>query len=487
MSQASFNLGGEANEPLRIDGLAEIVAQNRFAQAERASLLASGAMPVLAYQAGGLARRIVDMPADDAASKGWLVQDEESEDGEPDKWMEDELSRLNAEGVFTYAARLARRDGSSAVLVLTDDSPLLTLPLDERSIGSITGLRVFAKGAIRKTEWVYTDATKLNYGQPQIYKLRLRGVTADMEVHESRLLRFSASVASGDDDSVWSGGYQAIPVAAGTGDVLPWDSPSVLDMDTLAAIEGYKDSVRLETRILERHQQIIVRMAGLARTLALPEGESIVQRRINLLDLQRGVMNSIAVDGEDEVSLASDSMGGVSDAVRDQKTNVAMASGIPNAVLFGDSASGLNSTGRTEMETYYNLCGKVRKNTLQPAAERLCTLIYRQRNAQSREPARWHVEFPPLWLPSAKEAADTAAVEATRAKTVADMLTAVSALNILDPDELRNAAAKMLPQLDIEPGSAVPEDAEPEPLNLLPAGTGRGAVQGGDTVQGATG
>ena len=78
---------------------------------------------------------------------------------------------------------------------------------------------------------------------------------------------------------------------------LPWVGRSVLEA-------CYKDIIRYEQglewslRLLERKQQAVYNMGGLAEMFREGDEDAVI-KRINLVDMVRGNLNTIVVDKED--------------------------------------------------------------------------------------------------------------------------------------------------------------------------------------------
>lgn len=405
------------------------------------------------YALGGLGASIVDRAADDATSKGWGV--ETPNEGE-DERAQDELSRLNSQMVMARALRLSRLRGASAILVLTEDSPSLAEPLNLDRIGTIRSLVVLDTNDMRQGTTFYDDPTREKFGEPMYYTVRhSRG--AEYVVHETRLLRVPGPTVS------------KVPTDA----VVPWMGRSVLDTSTVNAIYAYREGMRWGMRLLERKQQGIFKMIGMGQLMAAGQ-EDLVRKRMALVDAGRSLLNSVAVDSEDSYDVLNLSVSGIGEFVSELKTNLAACTQTPVSILFGQSPSGLQATGQSDLESHYGNVQRVQQWSALPALESLVRMIYRQRGIS--EPAKWQVKFNPLWVMSEKEDAEIQEAKARRLKTTAEAMVQIDGLAILDRDEIRRATAVNLPELEIDPDSAAPELEEPAlpevppPSDTLPGG-----------------
>ena len=419
----------------KLDGLMDIFAAYRGMSSAQPLLAMKG---IDMYASGGLAAVIVDRPAQDATSRGWFVQAGEA----PDDKAEDEFTRLDLQEVMANALRLARVEGAAGILVLTDDSPSLETPIDGTQISLINSLMPYGATRIRAEQSTYDDPTQPNYGEPTHYKINpLRG--DPFVVHESRLLRVT--------------GNPIIQKEKGTTGPC-WLGRPALDDETITAIMAVKNAMQWTMRLLERKQQAVSKMNGLGQMVASGQ-EDVVRKRLMLIDLGRSVLNTVAVDKEDEFDVLDLSLTGVSEAIFELKSHLSACTGfMPISILFGQAPTGLNATGRADLEFYYGGISALQDRTVRPALEALTIFVYAQKGM--KEPKEWHIEFEPMWVPSEQEQAEADDKKAARLSKIADTLAKLDSTGIMTPDELRNAAALMIPELEIKPGSAAPE---PEP------------------------
>ena len=352
--------------------------------------------------------------------------------------------------VMARALRLSRLRGASAILVLTEDSPSLAEPLNLDRIGTIRSLVVLDTNDMRQGTTFYDDPTREKFGEPMYYTVRhSRG--AEYVVHETRLLRVPGPAVS------------KVPTDA----VVPWMGRSVLDTSTVNAIYSYREGMRWGMRLLERKQQGIFKMIGMGQLMAAGQ-EDLVRKRMALVDAGRSLLNSVAVDSEDSYDVLNLSVSGIGEFVSELKTNLAACTQTPVSILFGQSPSGLQATGQSDLESHYGNVQRVQQWSALPALEPLVRMIYRQRGIS--EPAGGRLN------PQDHEKETIQEAKARRLKTTAEAMVQIDGLAILDRDEIRRATAVNLPELEIDPDSAAPELEEPAlpevppPSDTLPGG-----------------
>lgn len=167
------------------------------------------------------------------------------------------------------------------------------------------------------------------------------------------------------------------------------------------------------------------------------EQEAEVQKRVALVDQARGVLNTVAVDGEDDYSIQDTNVSGVDGLLQEFQIALSAEAGIPVTLLFGRSPGGQNSTGDADFEGFYNLVEQLRGLRMQPALERIIALICAQRSLTGKAPQNWGVTWSPLKQLSDKERADTDKIRADALKTVADAVQAIVGTSAVSEEDAR--------------------------------------------------
>lgn len=374
-----------------------------------ASMLGYGTSPSLLYARGGLYARAVDLPADKVVARGVVFE------GDEDGKLKDELDRLGALPILANALRWARLTGGAGIVLLADDSPA-NEPLNPTALGTISELFAFPLTAFAPHGSKYSDPSQKNYGQPQWY--RVNNGSASFIVHETRVIPVSG---------------EPLPIQANVSGV-PWAGRSVTDRG-YPAIRRYTEALELANKILNRKQQAIYSMAGLA-DLVLNKQESVVKRRINLVDMVRGVLNTVAIDSEDQYDLKDTSLSGIKDIIGEQQVSVSAEFGIPVTILFGTSPGGMNATGKADFDGYHEMVEGLQRTRATPALERLVSLVLAQRSFTATK-NDWRIVWPPLASPTEKELAEVRKLHAEADKAEMAALAEVVGLGAISEEEGR--------------------------------------------------
>lgn len=338
------------------------------------------------YAEGGLPARVVDMIPDTAVSRGVEITGDDRVRGE--------LDRLKALPALADAWRWARLTGGGAIVVVAKDGRALRDPLNLESLDQLLELKVFTLDDVSATEKRYTDPNEANFGMPEVYRVRTQAsgsVVAEFFVHESRLIE-----VPGDP----------LPAKLNRKGI-PWAGrPAVAR--AFRAIRRYSEGLHWALRLLEKKQQAVHKMKGLAEAIAA-EMEAAIRKRVEMVDAVRNALNGVAVDSEDDYQILSSDMGGVKDTLAEFQIALAAETGIAVTLLFGRSAAGLNATGDGDLEGFYNGVAMGRAAKVNPALERLVSLIRAQRTLAGGGEAQgeaWSIAWPPLKPATAKEEAE---------------------------------------------------------------------------------
>lgn len=429
----------------RVDGLMDVVRQLR--PTGYADPTSPYSLPAFLYETDGLAAVIVDKPAEDAVSSGFDIH------GDEEETVLNELDRLDATIHLTNAIRWARLEGASAILMLTEDGAPLDMPLDYGRLKLIQDFVVYPGSMIHAETERYIDPRFTNYGLPVRYRLTPERGDSFI-VHESRLVKFTG-------DPLPRQSRLMLP--------LPWQGRSSLEA-CREDIYRYRRGLKLSMQIMERKQQAVHSMNGLAELLATDAGIAEVRNKIALTDSVRGVLNSVTIDGGpgngigegDKYNIIDLSLSGIREVLNEYRDAVAASSRMPQTILFGSDVKGLGSTGSGEQSIYHSLIKSIRERQLRPAMEHLAGAIWAQSAVPGIEPQKWRLEFKPLWSPTEKEVADVESQKANARKTSIEAVEVMMATNLISPEEGREAVSMVYPELNLNISAVPVMPDEPE-------------------------
>ena len=406
------------------------------------------------YEGNGLFSKIIDTPAEEALKHGF---DLNLKSDELNAFVEDALDDLEWEEKAATAIKWARLYGGALIVMLIDDGRGLEEPVDWEHIRSIDELRVYERSIVQP------DSSSLyqqdyggkgvgnrvsKFGQPEYYYVS--SIYGSFKVHESRCLVFRNGV---------------LPEQTSNATYLFWGMPEYVRIRRALreTVTAHTDSVKL----LERSVQAIYSMKGLASLLSTDDGENQVLKRLQLVDTSRGLLNSIAIDSEGEnYDFKTFQFSGVKDVIDATCNMLSALTNIPQTILFGRSPAGMNATGDSDFESYYNFVEKIQRLMLKRNLRTLLDVVFRAGIASGdvTEEPDYKLEFNPLWSLSDTEQATVDQTKAQTALVKAQTAQAYVDMQALDPTEVRRRLASD-EEFDVE--DIISEDDEDDLLQSL--------------------
>jgi phage-related protein (TIGR01555 family) len=388
------------------------------------------------YLNNGIVQKIIDRPADDAFQRGVEI------DGDEEGSIEDEYDRLFVLPKMADAVRWARLYGGAAILLIVKDGGTLEDELNYDAIDAVEELQVYALPSIKAGEVNYTaddtdDVKKI--GQPIFYDIAAPGVSS-FRVHETRLLLVPG---------------EPMPERYAHIQGMRWIGRSAIT-GCIEDISRYDQALQWTIRLLERKQQGIYSMEGLGELFA-QEADDIVTKRINLVDLVRGNLNSIVIDKNDTYTIENLGLDGIQSVLQECQVSISASANMPVVILFGKSTTGLNNTGSGDLESYYGMVSHIQQVIAKPVLEKLTAIIYVQRTYPGKLPDTWHIEFEPLWQPTEQEKATADNQQQQANNTEVTMLITLMSNGIISPEEIRKIVVNKYSEYDFP--DEIPADA----------------------------
>lgn len=380
------------------------------------------------YEENGLFSKIIDIPSDDAVSSGFSYG---LSDMDMEKYINDSLDELDFEEKASTAIKWSRLYGGALMVMVIDDGKELTDPVDWDNIRGIDELLVFERPLVTP-DYTSIYQTKVGekkskFGMPEFYDISPT-YGATFRVHESRCLLFKNGI---------------LPSMSTRTEYRFFGMPEYakIHKDLQRTVTSHGNGVKL----LDRAVQAVYKMKNLAELLATDEGEDKVLERLRIIDMAKGIINSIAIDAEGEdYDYKNITFTGVKDIIDATCNMLSAITEIPQTKLFGRSPAGENSTGESDMENYYKFVNKIQKLNLKNNLGTLIDiiLIVGKRKAKFDEIPDYVLGFKPLWSLSETEQAnvdktkaDTEFVKAQTAQVYVDM-------QALDASEIRKRLAE---------------------------------------------
>lgn len=356
-----------------------------------------------AYRTSPIARKVVDMPAEDAARewREWQAQADQI------AAIEAEEKRLGLQAKLIKAAKVARMSGGAGIYIGVKGSVDPSLPLIPASVarGGLEYITVLSRWQLTEGP-LQNDPRRPGFGQPEYYTMSA-GDKVGVRIHPSRLVILrgnempAAAITTFDSwgDSVLQGNLETIlRLDAALANVAALVFEAKVDV---IKIKGFTDNLR---------------SGGAAY-------EALMLRRFGLAATAKGINGALLLDSEEDYQQKSANFATLPDILDRFMQQVAGAADMPMTLLFGTSPGGLNATGDSDTRGYYDRVKTVQTLDIEPAMAVLDNCLIR--SALGARPADVHYVWRPLWQPTAKEKAEVG-------KIMADTMTAARNIGLAE-------------------------------------------------------
>jgi phage-related protein (TIGR01555 family) len=400
MSEEAVDLGHANEAGLRADGLANALTGMGIKGRDKS--LQTTAQPIVflaqeeleALYGEWLPRRIVDIYAEQATRKGFKVLfGGEGAAAEEVVGIEQTIEDLHILENFMLASKNARLYGGSVILLYIDDGRPADQPVDKSRIYTVEGMEVLDRWQIAP---VINEENLYDYSKATYYQIISGDLIRQPQltyIHKDRILRFD-------------------------GDWLPyrirqrnygWGMSSL--QTVYESFKHYWTGLNASATLLCEFDIFVHKIKGLAQMLAAGK-EKDVRDRLVLNDMSKSVYRGYAIDAEkEELAFISRNFGGVGEILEKMRVDIIGASKIPHTVLFGESPSGLGSTGRSEERDFAKTLADYQQSTFHRPLKKLMELIMLSRTGPTngRMPESWRIHFNDLFELNEREKADVRA------------------------------------------------------------------------------
>lgn len=329
------------------------------------------------YVYDGIARRIVDLPAEELTRSGYYIEGIPQEE-EVRRYLE----KLNFTKNVTDALRWAGLYGGSMIVLLINDGRSFEEELDFENIKDIEQIRVYDKEQVSWTER-YEDPNDKRFGKVKIYQIS-PSVGVNYNVHESRCFLLDGSPVPNsvrEENDGW--GVSRLQQC--------FDNMLRFGMTHVWA-----------NALLERAQQAVHSIPGLTNLLRAPDGEALVKKRVNLVDMTRSINNTVVIDADEGYDLKSTPFAGIADIMDRQGLSLTCVTGIPECLFYGRQQGGLNGNGDADLQNWFAKMAQEKATTLDP----LYTWTVGIALKAMGKTEDFSIKFNPMRIPSQKEVAE---------------------------------------------------------------------------------
>jgi len=297
------------------------------------------------YTTEGLGKKIISRPADDM-TRAWFDIENDTEGV-----IQEELKRLKAHNHINYAIKMARcYRGAVVVMFFEGDFSEMNTPAPKNPRG-IRFLRVYSAARIDISNIdIVNDFRSSFYDEVEIYPIRKRNGEL-MRVHTSRCLVFKGEEAADC--------HFRLPLH-----YRYWGTPvlmSIWDRLSNYAVTEKGVALLMQEAVIGKYT-----MKNLLDLLSknTPECIDKIYTRMEIINASKSIANAVLLADGEEYKRDSITFAGIPEVIDRMMMNLSSVCGIPVSILFGRSPAGMNATGESDFQGYYDTISTQQDNWL---------------------------------------------------------------------------------------------------------------------------
>jgi len=339
------------------------------------------------YQGEGFGKKVVDVYANTMTREWFTIK------GDPEDLLLKYLAQIKTKESFNHAIKWSRLYGASVILMLINDGGMPEDPVNIGTIKSVDELRVIDRTqlSVATEADLYTDPTQTKFGLIRVYTITpaqtmsTRGVglnATSYRVHESRILRFDGEILPNrlmiKNDYFGASVYIAI----------------------YQYLRNLATSYEMSSEILHDYVISVITMKNLSQILSRPDGDAAIKTRAEIISYCKSVINGIILDADGEsYNKITTSLSGISELIDRFGLALSGAAGIPYVLLMGDSPSGLNATGDSELRSWYDSIANEQHEIMTDPLSTLISYVLASRNnpLNGKKIDDLEIVYNPLW------------------------------------------------------------------------------------------
>lgn len=313
------------------------------------------------YRSHWVVQKIINVIPQDMLKNGYDIQSDLPPDQLQEVFRTIRKTRLHdkiLEGLYW-----GRLYGGALGVMLIDGCEDLSHPLelDEIEIGDFKGLLILDRwNGVNVGIELVDDICDDEFGLPKYYEIQLNEGSAIQRVHHSRVCRFIG---------------REMPYLEKMAENYWGTSELEHVIDELKKRDNVSWNIALLTFMANIR---ILKLEGMEQILSTGD-ERVQQRLYNTIEGMNQMLNSNALQvlGKDDDFVTQQyTFSGLGDVYDRFMMDVSGACGIPATKLFGRSPAGMNATGESDLQNYYDVIEANQESQLRPVLDKLLPVIF---------------------------------------------------------------------------------------------------------------
>ncbi len=317
---------------------------------------------VTLYRTHWIVKKVIDVVSNDMTKAGIEIKS----DLEPEliKRVETCIKKRKVHQSLNELCRWGRLfGGAGAVMLIDGQDEILDQPLDLSTVmlNDFKGLLVFDRwsGITPNMSKMVDDLDSPDFGLPMYYNVSVDNGNPVL-VHHSRVLRFVGR-----------------PLPRWEKEVEQYWGASELETVIEEIAKRDNTSYNIAQLVFLANLRVL-KMSDLGDALSINDGEA--QKDIyNTLSAQNSLMSSFGLyvmSKEDDFDTKQYTFSGLAEIMQQFMLDISGATGIPATKLYGRSPEGMNATGESDLQNYYEMIKENQVTTLTDAWVKLLPVIF---------------------------------------------------------------------------------------------------------------
>ena len=342
------------------------------------------------YRNSWIAKKIINTIPEDMC-KNWFSVSAELTPEVQDRFDRLEQRTLIKEKIVEGLTWGRLYGGAGAIILIEGHEDRLDEPLELEDImpNSFKGLMVLDRwSGIYPGIELIADIGDLEFGLPEFYEIKDINGEIKQKVHHSRILRFIGRKLPFWEDQT----------------EMHWGASELEHVyDELAKRDNTSWNI---ASLIFQANVLVNKIEGLDQLLAMTDIQT-QQDFYNVKTAQNQMRSSSAmmlIGDKDEISALNYTFAGLNDIYESFMLDVAGACDMPVTKLFGRAPAGMNATGESDENMYYDMIAQQQESTLKPKMNKLLPVMFM--SEFGKVPDDLGIKFNPIKTPSDSEVAD---------------------------------------------------------------------------------
>jgi phage-related protein (TIGR01555 family) len=310
-----------------------------------------------AYQGSWICGLAVDIIAEDMTREG--VDIKASDPAVVDK-INTQMDDLGVWNSLCDAIKWSRLYGGSIAVMLIDGDDM-SKPLGKIRPGSFKGLYVLDRWQLDQTLGSTVQTLGADFGKPEFYTIVSGSSDVSIpsqRIHYSRVIRFEGRRLPYNIRRAYNGWGASILETV-------FDRIAMFDLATEGAAQ-----------LLSKAYLRYYKVEGLRDILTNDLAAKGFLKQMDYIRMFQGIEGMTLGDSSDDFQTMTYTFTGIPEVMLQIGQQISGAIGVPLVRLFGQSPTGFNSTGESDLRTYYDNVKHDQDSDLRPGMKRLLNVMY---------------------------------------------------------------------------------------------------------------